>query len=48
MVDVLREMYRTYPPFRYSMENKETALIIRNKKVVDEYTKEVSWVLIRF
>jgi phosphoenolpyruvate carboxylase len=42
VVDVLREMYRTYPPFRYSMENKETALIIRNKKVVDEYTKEAS------
>lgn len=36
-------MYHEYPPFRYSVENKETALLIRNKRVVDFYTHEVSF-----
>jgi hypothetical protein len=35
-------MYRKYPPFRNCLENKEAALLIRNKKIVDEYTKRCS------
>jgi len=31
-IAVLREMFNHYLPFRYSIENKETALQIRNKK----------------
>jgi len=40
-INVLQRMYKEYPPFRFSIENKETALLIRNKKVVDVYTEEL-------
>ena len=39
VVNVLQEMYDQYAPFRYSIENKETSLSLRNKKVVDLYTE---------
>jgi phosphoenolpyruvate carboxylase len=42
VLELLRKMYREYPPFRYSIENKETALLIRNKRIVDCYTNEIS------
>ena len=38
--ELLIEMYHNYPAFNYSIMNKEAALIIRNKKVVDDYTKD--------
>jgi len=41
-LEVLKYMYRTFTPFRYSLENKETALIIRNKRVVDDYTRDIT------
>lgn len=41
-LDMLQTMYREYAPFRYSMENKETALIIRHKQVVDMYTHDAT------
>ncbi|PRP81386.1 hypothetical protein PROFUN_11007, partial [Planoprotostelium fungivorum] len=53
-IDVLQRMYKEYPPFRYSIENKETALIIRNKKgelksILEETEAEAelskSWIL---
>jgi hypothetical protein len=37
-LELLQLMYQTFVPFRYSVQNKETALIIRNKRIVDEYT----------
>eukprot|EP01117_Protostelium_nocturnum_P012732 TRINITY_DN4701_c0_g1_i2.p1 TRINITY_DN4701_c0_g1~~TRINITY_DN4701_c0_g1_i2.p1 ORF type:complete len:1027 (+),score=335.62 TRINITY_DN4701_c0_g1_i2:233-3313(+) len=40
-LDVLRRMYKEFSPFRYSIENKETALLIRSKRVVDVYTSEL-------
>jgi len=39
---VLREMFIHYLPFRYSIENKETALQIRNKKILDLYLVDAS------
>lgn len=38
VLSTLQEMYRTYPPFQYSMQNKEAALLIRDKSIVDDYT----------
>ena len=35
-------MYHRFTPFRYSIQNKETALLIRNKKIVDDYTREAT------
>jgi len=35
----LQEMHQLYAPFRNSIENKETSLLIRDKRVVDEYTR---------
>jgi len=40
-LDVLQRMYKEYPPLRYSIENKETSLLIRNNKVVEVYTEEL-------
>lgn len=39
---VLRDMFIHYPPFKYSIENKETALQIRNKKIVDLYLTDAT------
>jgi hypothetical protein len=41
-LELLQIMYQTFVPFRYSVQNKETALIIRSKRVVDEYTREAT------
>lgn len=41
-LDMLRLMYREYAPFRHAMENKETALLIRNKYIVDMYTRDAT------
>jgi len=42
ILDVLQEMYTSYAPFRYCIENKETSLIIRRKDIVDDYTREAT------
>jgi len=39
---LLQEMYKSYAPFRFSIDNKEAALIIRSKKVVDLYTQDAT------
>jgi len=39
-LDLLIEMYNDYAPFQYSIQNKESALIIRDKEVVDMYTSQ--------
>jgi hypothetical protein len=41
-LDILQEMYLRYPPFNYSIMNKEAALIIRNKRIIDDYTETAS------
>jgi len=41
-IAVLREMFNHYLPFRYSIENKETALQIRNKKILDLYLTDAT------
>jgi len=38
-LDLINEMYKNYAPFRYSIDNKLHALFIREKRIVDEYTK---------
>jgi phosphoenolpyruvate carboxylase len=37
-LSVLQEMYQNYPPFIFSIRNKETSLFIRRKDMVDLYT----------
>jgi len=41
-ISVLREMFLHYLPFRYSIENKETALQIRDKRIIDLYLADAS------
>jgi phosphoenolpyruvate carboxylase len=41
-LEVLQEMYKKYPPFNYSIQNKETALIIRWKQIIDDYAEHAS------
>ena len=36
-LDVIREMYRNYSPFQYSIQNKEAALCIRSGRIVNLY-----------
>jgi len=38
-IDVLQEMYYNYAPFRFSIENKETSLLIKNKRIIDDYSE---------
>jgi len=40
-LDMLRMMYREWAPFRYSVDNKESSLLIRDKSVVDLYVEEL-------
>jgi len=39
---MLQEMYNSYGPFRYSVDNKETTLMIRDYKIVCEYCKDAT------
>jgi len=41
-LNVVRLMYNSYAPFRYCIENKEAALLIRNKAIVDNYVQEAT------
>lgn len=41
-LEVVQEMYRDFVPFKYSLDNKEASLLIRNKKIVDDYTKDAN------
>jgi len=41
-LELFQVMYHTFVPFRFSLQNKETALIIRCKRMVDEYTKDAN------
>jgi phosphoenolpyruvate carboxylase len=41
-ISVLREMFLHYLPFRYSIENKETALQIRDKRIIDLYLADAT------
>lgn len=42
VIDVLRDMYRSYAPFQYSIQNKESALLIRNTRIVNLYAQNAS------
>eukprot|EP01121_Diplochlamys_sp_Union-15-3_P017774 TRINITY_DN632_c0_g2_i1.p1 TRINITY_DN632_c0_g2~~TRINITY_DN632_c0_g2_i1.p1 ORF type:complete len:370 (-),score=68.75 TRINITY_DN632_c0_g2_i1:450-1559(-) len=42
VLKVIKEMYTSYAPFRYSLQNKESSLVIRSKKIVDDYTRRAS------
>jgi len=35
-------MFKNFMPFKFSIENKEAALLIHNKKIVDMYTEDAS------
>eukprot|EP01127_Copromyxa_protea_P017640 TRINITY_DN5407_c0_g1_i1.p1 TRINITY_DN5407_c0_g1~~TRINITY_DN5407_c0_g1_i1.p1 ORF type:complete len:1205 (-),score=266.29 TRINITY_DN5407_c0_g1_i1:52-3405(-) len=37
VLSILREMFANYRPFSYSISNKESSLLIRNKQVTDLY-----------
>jgi len=39
---VLQEMFTNYMPFKFSLENKEAAVVIHNKKILDMYTSDAS------
>eukprot|EP01125_Pyxidicula_operculata_P016577 TRINITY_DN5721_c0_g1_i2.p2 TRINITY_DN5721_c0_g1~~TRINITY_DN5721_c0_g1_i2.p2 ORF type:complete len:518 (+),score=118.38 TRINITY_DN5721_c0_g1_i2:1937-3490(+) len=41
-LSVLRELYKEFRPFAYSIENKETALLIRHKEVIDMYLEKAT------
>ncbi|KAL0479053.1 hypothetical protein AKO1_007897 [Acrasis kona] len=41
-IELLQTMFTNYAPFRYSIENKEMALGVRSKEIVDEYTREAN------
>jgi len=41
-IELLHQMYLKYPPFNYSVMNKEASLIIRSKKVVDSYCQDAT------
>jgi len=41
-IEILQEMYQNYAPFQYSIQNKESSLIIRDKEVVDMYTSDAN------
>ncbi len=41
-LELYQTMYQTFVPFRFSLQNKETSLIIRCKRMVDEYTKDAN------
>eukprot|EP01119_Soliformovum_irregulare_P009646 TRINITY_DN2317_c0_g1_i2.p1 TRINITY_DN2317_c0_g1~~TRINITY_DN2317_c0_g1_i2.p1 ORF type:complete len:1133 (+),score=361.12 TRINITY_DN2317_c0_g1_i2:259-3399(+) len=41
-ITTLQEMYNNYPPFRYSIENKEAALLIRDRRIVQDYTRDAT------
>jgi phosphoenolpyruvate carboxylase len=42
VMEVLREMYRSYAPFQYSIQNKEAALLIRSSRIVNMYTERAT------
>lgn len=41
-IDTLKKMYESYQPFKNSIDNKETSLLVRNYKIVQEYTKNAT------
>jgi phosphoenolpyruvate carboxylase len=41
-LSVLQDMYRSYPPFQYSLQNKEASVLIRNKDIIDDYTESAT------
>eukprot|EP01087_Luapelamoeba_hula_P018107 TRINITY_DN5792_c0_g1_i1.p1 TRINITY_DN5792_c0_g1~~TRINITY_DN5792_c0_g1_i1.p1 ORF type:complete len:1167 (-),score=167.95 TRINITY_DN5792_c0_g1_i1:77-3277(-) len=42
LLTILQEMYYSYAPFRYSTENKEASLLVRDFRMVQTYTKDAS------
>lgn len=36
-LSTLQEMYRNFPPFQYSLQNKEASVLIRDKDIVNDY-----------
>ena len=42
VVEVLREMYHSYGPFQYCIQNKEQALIIRSSRIVNLYAAKAT------
>jgi len=42
VIQMLREMYRSYSPFQYSIQNKEQALVIRSTRIVNLYTSRAT------
>jgi len=42
VLSVLKDMYTSYGPFRYSIENKEASLLVRDKRHLQDYTEAAS------